>query len=539
MQELTINAETVSRETKVGTVTTSEDKSLTSFYEKMSGGALFDTGILPLEGTGVLAIRQAGNHTQFVFQHKPDVYRVIWGRSERDPSAKNYYVAQPYRIVIGDHMDGELLGARHFYSPVPITMPGQPLYHCNVPNLNCKGYRGTSVGWICLYRRNNYGGLDLGQKINQTIVRASGDEAYNDANMSSTDGARFYQNAGKPKYTWDPTAWEAKTKKDGVDWVLDQDLWIPIKVTDMDHQDAHDPNGVPFTLEMAMLGEYHAYYTDAKELKMINRFARDDVDAPTGEEIHTKVIAPAFASAEKTAAKAKPKIKTTTIPGVTGTVKTTKVAKKTTATKKTAAKKTAAVKKNLSDTGNITVTVPFVPPANMKNCMHCGWAFNENNVTAVVGGSICGACSMSGHLVECKCCSKNQYKSNTFLHTDGWLYCFDKNTVSPCFNCGKVYLNPSANELRPDGCISCDTYTPCAVCGAKTHPESLNDVVVKGETYKLCSPCEDSSVICACGLLKGEAEVGEVGLGVYACGPCINYQDDGTPIYQSNVSISA
>ena len=47
------------------------DKDITSYYRNVSNQALFDTGLLPLNGTGTLAIRSAGRHTQIAFQHAP------------------------------------------------------------------------------------------------------------------------------------------------------------------------------------------------------------------------------------------------------------------------------------------------------------------------------------------------------------------------------------------------------------------------------------------------------------------------------------
>ena len=259
------------------------DKDIVSFYRRFSQYASFDTGLMPLDGTGVLAIRTAGPHTQVVTQHKPGMYHINWGSHEGDSSAKAYYVAQPYRIVVGDFKDGNLLGAKMFYSPVPITSPNNQLYHVNLPNINCKGYRGNAVGWICLYLKDDWSALPFNEKISRFIERCSGVETYNDANMSETDGARFYQKASKPEYFWDPSAWQTKSADDGYHWTLDSDLLIPIKVKDMDNQGQHDDNGVPLTLAMAMLGNYQAYYSDGEHTKMYNKVSRSDMELNNSE----------------------------------------------------------------------------------------------------------------------------------------------------------------------------------------------------------------------------------------------------------------
>jgi hypothetical protein len=252
------------------------DKDIISFYHSFSSYASFDTGLLPLNGTGVLAIRTAGPHTQVVTQHAPGMYYVNWGAHERDSSAKAYYVAQPYRIVIGDFENGNLLGARMFYSPFPITSPSNILYHVNLPNINCKGYRGNGVGWICLYHTDDWSSLPFNEKVARFVERCSGVETYNDANMSETDGPRFYAAHGKPEYITNPASWQQKSEE-GFVWTLDDDLWIPVLVKDMDHQDRHYEDGEPLTLAMAMLGNYQAYYTDKNIPKMYNVISRSDL----------------------------------------------------------------------------------------------------------------------------------------------------------------------------------------------------------------------------------------------------------------------
>jgi hypothetical protein len=253
------------------------DKDIVSFYRNFSSYAMFDTGLMPNSATGVLAVRSAGNHTQITFQHQAQINYINWGASEGDRDAKTYLVAQPYRIWIGDLVDGDMFGARMFYSPYPITSPDQPLYHLNLPNTNCKGYRGNGVGWQCLYHKDSWQQLPFNEKIIRFAERCSGVETYNDANMSETDGPRFYQENNFPSYIWDPTEWQEKTAIDGLDWVLDSTQWIPILVKDQDHQDKHYSDGVSLTIQMAMLGDYQGYYTDPIRPKPINSLTRSDL----------------------------------------------------------------------------------------------------------------------------------------------------------------------------------------------------------------------------------------------------------------------
>ena len=260
------------------------DKDIVSFYKQFSSTSSFDTGLLPLDGTGVLAIRSAGHHMQITIQHAPGSYHINWGAVEGDRNARTFLLAQPYRIVVGDFVNGNLLGAKMFYSPYPITHPNQPLYHVNLPNINCRGYRGNAVGWICLYLKEDWSNYSFNEKVSKLIERCSGVETYNDANMSETDGPRFYLSHGKPSYLWDPQQWEKRTLEEGHMWTLSPDLWIPIKVKDMDNQDKHYDDGVEFTFLMALLGNYQAYYTDKEKTKLYNVVARQDLNL-TNEQI--------------------------------------------------------------------------------------------------------------------------------------------------------------------------------------------------------------------------------------------------------------
>lgn len=257
------------------------DKDIISFYSEISKYGIVDTGILPLSGTGILAIRSAGNHTQVTFQHAPQINHINWGAHEGDKNAKTYFVAQPYRIWIGDMIDGNLYGARMFYSPYPITSANQILYHLNLPNTNCKGYRGNGVGWQCLYHNEDWTNLPFNEKVIRFAERCSGVETFNDANMSETDGPRFYaEHYGHDEdysYLWNPTAWQEKTSTEGLDWVFNENIWIPVKVEGLDSQDRHRENGVNLTLGMAMVGNYSAYYTDVIIPKPINALTRADL----------------------------------------------------------------------------------------------------------------------------------------------------------------------------------------------------------------------------------------------------------------------
>lgn len=253
------------------------DKDIVSFYSQFSNISHIDTGLLPVDGSGLLSVRSAGPHTQIAYQHKPGMYYINWGSHEGDKNAVKYYVAQPYRIVVADLLNGNILGARTFYSPVPITYPEAPLYHVNLPNINCKGYRGNAVGWICLYHNEDISQYPFNEKVAKILDRCSGTEAYNDHNMSETDGPRFYAQNCKPIHLSDPNEWQSYSYHNGYEWTLDPDLWIPILVQDRDHQDRHDSKGQPLTFLDAITGTCRMYYYDENPVKPYNMISRPDL----------------------------------------------------------------------------------------------------------------------------------------------------------------------------------------------------------------------------------------------------------------------
>lgn len=241
-----------------------EKRQAQNFIQQVSNRSFFDTGFLP---PGVLSVRQYGGHLQIAIIAPPSKNLVIWGDSEGSLDAETYLLAQPYRVMIGEFKEGAFLGARMFYSPNPITSSNDILYHANVPNLNCRGYRGTAVGWVCLYQSHDTTGMNIAQKAAYIGLRCSGNEAYNDNNMAETDGPRFYEAYSYPSYTYNPQLWESKTESEGIEWTLDSKVWIPVLVQGLESQDAQYDRGVPLTLGMALDGPAsYYYYDDGKRL---------------------------------------------------------------------------------------------------------------------------------------------------------------------------------------------------------------------------------------------------------------------------------
>jgi hypothetical protein len=130
-----------------------------------------------------------------------------------------------------------------------------------------------------LYHTEDWSSLPFNERLALAVERCSGVESYNDANMSETDGPRFYQemydNDFTFNYLWNPKKWEEKTLAEGHDWTITETGWIPVHVNDIDNQDRHAKTGVPLTLRMAIIGAYQAYYTDKEHIKPITALQRN------------------------------------------------------------------------------------------------------------------------------------------------------------------------------------------------------------------------------------------------------------------------
>jgi hypothetical protein len=157
-----------------------------------------------------------------------------------------------------------MIGARMFYRPAPLYPGDTALYHTNLPNINCVGYGGTAVGWVCFY--GEAAKKDWPSRLHRLVERCSGGEGYNN-NMTGTDGPCFYQKKKAPEWTWSVKEWEDITKKNKGDlsFVLGDDHpWIPVMVTSNKAQLSHSDGAKakPLTLEVALTGKAPFYYSD-------------------------------------------------------------------------------------------------------------------------------------------------------------------------------------------------------------------------------------------------------------------------------------
>lgn len=535
------------------------DKDINSFYSAFSKYAQIDTGLLPLEGTGLLAYRQAGNHAQIVVQHAPGIYRVLWGAHENDSNAKAYFVAQPYRIVIGDIENGSLLGARMFYSPVPITSPSNELYHVNLPNINCRGYRGNGVGWVCLYHNEDWSNIPIAEKVARLIERCSGDEAYNDGNMSETDGPRFYARKSKPTYITNPNEWEEKSTQEGFTWTLDPELWIPILVTDRDNQGEHNDNGVPLTIGMALTGDYQAYYTDRTHTKPINAISRSDKSYPQSTVF--TIIKKAFSESQALEDKTSDVDPYHTVLSLRADYSIS-----------------SKSKSNVEEEDE---------EENSFYCVSCeGYYDLENHESYSI---------YNGELV-CQDCLEDHYcyveTENEYYPSDDCVYlndtqCFALETTehSTCDNCGTNYSKESPYSIysSKDGthqvcpsCTSSDNFVTCSGCGDSVltddnyigHaismmafsyfqiPHDDNHVNPEYETtfHYFHPKCGETVTVCPCGFLRSneifdqdtamnvnliavDSEVSTNNV-TSCCKSCVKYDSDNNKLYYSTQDVS-
>lgn len=543
------------------------EKDIVSFYTRFSQYSAWDTGLLPVEGSGILSIRTAGIYTQFAYQHKPGLHHINWGKSEGSTAAA-YYLAQPYRIIICDMKDGNLLGARMFYSPYPITSPTQPLYHVNLPNINCKGYRGNGVGWICLYQNEDWSHLPLNERIVRFIERCSGVETYNDANMSETDGTRFYQENQKPSYFWDPVQWEQKSSEEGFEWTLDESLLIPVLVESMDKQGRHYPNGKQLTFADALVGDYQAYYYDEQHTKPINAIIRPDKELNSNDVL--SFIASSYNGADP---KNNPLLNNTF-------------------------ESSQKVKNDTGSTifgGSVLTNAPASHNNNNDNdnddddlteyCENCDSYHHEDDVSNDhYGNTVCMSCLNTDyiHLSSTDSYFHNEDDKIVYSEQQDKTYHVDYDTIEVCERCDNVYGNIGKNNppnkvihlLNDENiCLSCMlsyattngfNSSSCSNCSQTiiTDDEIYTDYTLTKTTLvtynfdtaeneyntvptTLCKNCSASSMICPCGKLKSKTDEDfnacdltqvtiEDGFSIVtkACASCVSFDFDN----ESNIS---
>jgi hypothetical protein len=431
--------------------------------------AYFETGILPLNGSGVLSIRHALGYKQFVLQVEPGVYPVLFSKDEGGETTL-HHVAMPNRVIIGDFREGQFLGARHFYTQGGVFSEDTPLYHVNLPNLNALGYYGTAVGWICLYHTADTREFNTVEQIRYLLERAGGTEVYNN-NMVNTDGVKIYSSQEAPEYMFKPEAWEAKTQAEGLDWVNDAP-WLPVLVLNMDAQDKHIYNGMPLTLGMAMKGEYFAYYPDKTNeaaLKPFNRFCRIDKEDPIFNEIHRAFINSMNCSEDFH------KVVDVAPAGVKLTLNQIEPAK----------------------------DVPLWTSALSGRPIFA----KDNHVFTVDGPVFCDEYLL--HYGQCKGCNKAYHFSALQVYGEDELFCGNCKTIFHCHSCGEAHDDMN-NVVEKNWCVVCTDFKSCDACDAKVHPN--NAVIVRAKNisdqtqdaeHTLCNVCMHNFRVCgSCGLMR-------------------------------------
>ena len=486
---LVLEQETVAREIEVtDEITKRDERNLESFLIEVGKRAPLQTGLLP---PGILSVRQAGDHLQIVAQTPPGVNYINWGQTEYG-SYETYTLAQPWRIVIGDFVNGNLLGCRMFYSPVEVTTLEMPLYHQNVPNINCKGYRGNGVGWVCLYHRESWDGMDIAEKSKRMIERCSGVESYNNANMSSTDGTRFYQAAKKPNHTWDPHVWEKKSQDEGFQWTLEEGLWLPVLVAGPDAQDKHYANGMPLTLGMAMFGNAAAYYGDKYQPKLTNAMARDDF-AVIPEQLYTKILTEAYNHASVEAVQ-KPAKKAVKLPKQKLGVEVTPV---------------------------VQAPQPVALPTT-KTCAGCLATFpleTEFQSLKVHGSfaphKVCETCAATKYF-NCGMCEETYQTIQKHAEHDMCKDCVDTWVCGNCGNSLKQYAEITG------GCTGCINFNNCMSCNKPLADQDLHvvDAGAMGELI-LCDEDFESIRQCSnCKVIRNEWDIIETNELEHLCENC-------------------
>lgn len=537
-----ISQEGVKEVTTVAGTRTEKDLglSLPRFLAGMGDLAYFETGLLPVEGSGVLSIRKFLDHTQIVAQIAPRVDAVYWRRHDTDDGYGTkkkdlYNVAMPYRIWIGDIVEATFIGARHFYSPSPISTPNDLLYHTNLPNTNCVGYNGTSVGWICLYinQLSDFTQVeDIAQAVAMMEERCGTGEGYND-NMTGTDGPMFYSTYHPDKKLGHRLSnvgeWEAYTEAHGVHWTQEEGVWLPVKVTGPDDQQQHNPDGMPLTIEMAMKGSYAAKYHDEMK-KPFNIAVRQDWNP-------SDLSASAWSQLAKTVEAA-----TEEFPERAWLAKPQR-------------KRTKAAK----------VADEFLAPTSFSEygkCKHCGTVKERSEKDFWFTSTICVTCREKLYGTCAECTETFHFEQLQYFKEKDAYYCQECGVVYECQNCG----HQTMGDVTPfvyEGqyCTNCVEVVVCTGCGQQqvnadghvqevdapaiimteeVDPASGLAAVIQTETMYFCLPCAANYVACACGFVKDVNEVMSIETCDAICGQCVgNNNKTGMPVYAQDPQIRA
>lgn len=509
------------------------DINIQDFYKNMSVHASIDTGILPVQGSGLLALRSALGYMQTAYVYEPGIWYINWGSRERSTDSKTYALAQPYRVVISDYFEGKVLGSRTLYSTIPIISGDEQLYHVNLPNLVCKGYgQGNCLGWLCLYHRPSDYKETFPDKLKHMLDRSSGIETYNDGNMSSTDGPRFYQamykkshpkNYNDYEYLWNPSVWEKKSKTEGFDWTIDDKLWIPIECDSVDEQWCHVEGGLPLTFNRALYGHYSAYYQDKENNAfkgksktganyLLPKKKPFNIITRKGESIPGKGIFEAFKKSIVTKnhytlfgnfdslqfKEVKGKQKDPFQSPIQKEYECNSCKKK--------FPKFDFVKLNkelIKDNDHEEVCVGCYAEIIGK-CKKCNKETLKTSLTNTsLYGDVCIKCiDTLGTCVTC-----NTMKEIELLHSSfGVLQCYDCQPVFNCPNCATPYKTLS-EIISGEFCNSCGTP---AICDSCDHVHNLYDMNIfaknthysfspfDGDEVKMCDECMSHYTICNC-----------------------------------------
>ncbi len=263
-------------------------RTLAGFY------SVYDYGLTISQQTGVIYHRSGLGSEQIVYQIAPQIRGAMYRESESsEDSTQTYTLAFPWVILVIAFEGGNFKGVRHFYSPTHIWSLDQQLFMPNLPNTNTRGYRDTSLGWVCLYLNDDTSGFKtLREKLNYALMRHDPmGEPYNYRNMASTDGYTSYKlHRGEQEWLWDPGKWQEKTEAEGIDWTLEDGVWIPLKFNkETDPLGTvnvfSEDEGSAYTLRDAMFGRHYVYYS-IEGAVLLNKYVSEE----TPEEDRNKML---------------------------------------------------------------------------------------------------------------------------------------------------------------------------------------------------------------------------------------------------------
>ncbi len=220
----------------------------------------FDTGLIPVSGTGLINLRMDQGEEVAVWQLEPTVQTIVYNGLRRPdrlrrshdgqgnyPADCYYKIALPWRLLIGTRFAESAVSVRLLFSDGPITSMDDPLYAPPLPSVSLTGYHEMPIGWVCWHPRLRGESPDLAQAFPR-YVKALYETVFTDG-IGTYDG-QYYADHGDNMTIKNLDRWAQLTADHDTDWFVEnlKTLFLPIYKTSAPYR-ARPTGNDPFTFK--------------------------------------------------------------------------------------------------------------------------------------------------------------------------------------------------------------------------------------------------------------------------------------------------